>query len=278
VTTTGATIVVACVNYHRPAETVEFVTSVRAQAGGDELEVIIVDNSGPKNDLLLPAPTRVLAPGRNVGYFGAASLAFAEYVARIGIPDWFVISNTDVVFEDDHFFTTLVRLYRHEPPAVVAPAIVSIQFGQDQNPNLEHRPSAKRMRFYKAIFKRYLLNIGYQGLSILRARLRQRSRRASPTALADARVPRAIYDAHGAFMIFHRSYFDGGGDLAHGAFLFGEEIYVAETARRLGMRVIYDPRLRVLHREHVSMGGFHNRQIAGYRADAIAYLVDRFFS
>lgn len=43
---------------------------------------------------------------------------------------------------------------------------------------------------------------------------------------------KSIYAPFGAFIVFHRQYFESGGHLSYGSFLFGEEIFITETARR----------------------------------------------
>jgi GT2 family glycosyltransferase len=89
--------------------------------------------------------------------------------------------------------------------------------------------------------------------------------------------PRDIYAAFGACIIFHKTYFDRGGDLAFGSFLYYEEIYVAEKARQLGLRTHFEPRLRLLHNEHstTKMMGAARRQKNAY--DSLTYIINEFF-
>jgi GT2 family glycosyltransferase len=98
---------------------------------------------------------------------------------------------------------------------------------------------------------------------------------AEPTATVE---PLQIYAAHGAFLAFRKSYFEAGGTLRHGAFLFGEEIFVAETVRRLGLTIGYDPRLRVFHRGYTTTGYMPSRQMATYMREAARYCADTWFS
>jgi len=84
-----------------------------------------------------------------------------------------------------------------------------------------------------------------------------------------------IYAPHGSFMILGASYFQKGGNLRHGTFLYAEEILVAETARDLGLRIRYVPALEVRHAEHASVSASPNT--GRYQADAAAYCADRYF-
>jgi GT2 family glycosyltransferase len=94
---------------------------------------------------------------------------------------------------------------------------------------------------------------------------------------ADHLLPRTIYAPHCSFVIFNRKYFETGGTLKHGAFLFGEEIFVAETVRNLGFRIIYDPRFFVLHREHATTSILKGRKMLVYLREANDYCVNQFF-
>ena len=272
-------VLVVCVNYNNAADTQQFVEEILRQRAPAPIEVTVVDNTQPSDPRLsLPAAVRVIRAERNLGYFGAVNHALTERVARAGLPEWLVIANADVRVEGESFFEELQRLHGDDPPAVIAPTIISVAFGNDQNPNFERRPSGMRMRFYKMVFNQYLLNVSYQAMSLLVSRVQAAVQGRFSRFMHADNPPREIYAPHGAFMLVHRSYFEAGGDLAHGAFLFGEEIYVAEKARTLGLRVLYEPRLRVLHQEHATMGSFGDSRIARHRGEAAAYLADHFFS
>src|SRR5262249_2176510 len=96
-----------------------------------------------------------------------------------------------------------------------------------------------------------------------------------PTSTSTGPVP--IYAPHGSFIAFRRTYFERGGSLNHPVFLFGEEIFVAETARRLGLTISYDRRLEVIHREHKSTGYFPSPRISAYSSQAATYCADQYF-
>ena len=118
----------------------------------------------------------------------------------------------------------------------------------------------------------------YQTASSLRYVLLDHLNRQTKTNGMDVnKAPVEIYAPFGAYLIFHKTYFIKGGTLQHGAFLFGEEIFVAETSRRLNLKVIFDPRLKVIHREHSSLRKIGSRNAARYAREATHYLADTFF-
>ncbi len=65
--------------------------------------------------------------------------------------------------------------------------------------------------------------------------------------------------------------------LDHGAFLCGEELFVAETARRLRLPILYDPRISVVHLEHASLRRYTSRRLLSFLRDTTDYITQTFF-
>ena len=207
----------------------------------------------------------------NLGYFGAAHSAL-EAVWKGGLPDWIIISNPDIRLQQPGFFSRIADDMAGIG-AVIAPRIVSTRTGLDQNPFLRRRPSALRMNLTRLIPRvPLLLWLMRTQCAVRRAiRSRLRGKHAQP-AISSSN----IYAPHGAFIIFSKEYFQRGGSLNAGAFLFAEEIFVAETCRRLGFRIVYSPSLEVLHDEHVSTRA--NPAIRRYLVESTDYCARKFFS
>lgn len=275
-------ILMICVNYKNDGETTRFVQDFLNQTDVFDQKIIIVNNSespsvySPLTSLASSDPRIwLLTPGKNLGYFGAASLGFIEYSKTFPLPDWVIVSNTDIEFLHANFFSALNQFHANSTHAIVAPAIISSLTGQDQNPNMRARPSRFRMHFYKWVFRYHVPLKIYELLSCLKQSVKKACSRSMGSQTSSPQLT-AIYAPHGAFVIFHRTYFDAGGSLDHGTLLYGEEIFVAENARRLGLSVIYDPRLRILHREHSTTAACATRE--RFTAQAAAYCADTFFT
>lgn len=258
-----------------------FVESVRRLHASASLDVIVVDNSPYKNGLgVREAMTAIpnaelLESSTNRGYFGAARFAFHHYLAEgHSLPNWVIVCNHDILIQDESFFE---RLFAYDPAAVgvLAPRITVPSQGLEQNPFMTERPGRWRrftMRLYSAA---YPLGVTWDWLS--RCKRALLSRVPSWTSgRQDAGGRRRIYAAHGAFMIFSRRFFEAGGVLDDGSFLFGEEIAVGETCRLLGLPVIYDPSLSVLHNEHQSVGKGMSRLMYGYHRKAVRHVLSKY--
>ena len=274
-------LLLICVNYRKPVETARFVSSAREQTLSSFLRVIVVDNSPVAGETGIPESLRgdphvtAFGTGKNLGYFGGASAALNEHLKTNPLPDWVIVSNPDVFFPSPDVLQRLCELHRGNEPGVLAPSIRTINSWAEQNPYMRVRPSRWRMRLNSWIFSHYPIDAAYQGLSWLKHRGLDGVTQERPATTAGFATP--IYAPHGSFIALHRSYFEKGGTLDYGAFLFGEEIFVAETARRLGLTVLYEPGIVIEHTERSTAKGLWNRDISRYRRQASRYLASKFF-
>lgn len=217
---------------------------------------------------------RLLESATNRGYFGAANWALQQVLARGERADWIIVCNNDICFEDLGF---LVRLFQHDSrtEAVIAPAIIAKQTGTDSNPFLARRPSDFQLLRYRFWQSNYYLMWFKQWLSpyirILRSHL---SRQLNVPKI---KGPVTIYAPHGAFLIFGRRYFDAGGYIDDGFFLYAEEFSVAEICRNLGLSIIHDQELRVTHDAHHVTGRLCNRESYKQGHDAMEYVLRKYF-
>jgi len=277
-----------CINYRSDTATKILIEGILARHDEPWLHLAVVNNDDELERIQWCAGLEAYAPkvllfhpGKNLGYFGGAAWALRRYLSSRPLPSWVIVSNVDIEIPGSRFFARIMDTGGQHNHAVIAPSIVSELNGRDQNPFMEARPSAFRMKCYKRVFRYYPLLVAYNLASLLlkRFRIYRLDQDVSESRnLSGAVVPRTIYAPHGSFLIFRKSYFEAGGTLDHGAFLFGEEIFVAESVRQLGLSICYDPRLSVIHREHETTGHIPSRKIARYIGQAAAYCADKFFS
>lgn len=276
------TILVICVNYHNEYETVSFVQELFKQKGEFYLYVVIVDNSDTNSEIhpslaALACDTRIMViKAGNLGYFGGAARGLECYLERYKLSDWIIVSNTDISFPSNDMLNLLL-FYNNDPPAVIAPAIISQVSGLNQNPFMLRRPSRLRMHFYKWCFRSYFLLKCYEYLSAFKKCLKKHILGKRKKRQKLDQLKETIYAPHGSFIIFNKKYFISGGTLDYKGFLFGEEIYVAETVRRLSLHILYEPRFVVIHREHSSMSVVKSRILARYKAQSAKFCADTFF-
>ena len=274
------------VHYRSNGAISEMLQSLDWLHASKDIDIIIVDNASGSEELMKIrtavtafSKAQLLESPKNRGYFGGARFAFDRYLEEgNALPDWVIVCNHDILIEDEDFFS---KLFGTDPKtaSVIAPSIQSRPGNLDQNPFMRRRPSQLRWAQLRFMSSNYGVAAVWDWLWRRKSELKawmagQRSD--SPTD-GEAKQE-SIYAAHGSFFIFSRRYFEAGGFLDGNLFLYGEEISVAEICRSLGLPVIYEPSLRVVHREHQSTGRVLSRFTYECQKKAMQYVALRYLS
>jgi GT2 family glycosyltransferase len=273
-------VVCVCINYFVEEEVAQLASDFLGQKSDKQsLFCIVVDNSNSIKDkdavsLMAASDKRlsILVPDKNIGYLGGACYALDRFSVDHGFPDFFLISNPDIRITDPKFVDTLCQqnTFSGSPVAMIAPTIHSTLSNVNQNPYMTNRPSCRKMSFQKLVFSLYPIATAYQLLAYLKVIFKRRKYYKDNDELLPDRE-KTIYAGHGSFIILTRNYFTHGGNLRYGAFLFGEELFLAETIRSLGMNVLYVPHLKVQHDEHKVTGLFKSYELFKFQRNAIHY-------
>jgi GT2 family glycosyltransferase len=294
-------VVVIGVNYGTDDMALRFVRDLSRISKTEDVVIVLVDNTERSDSselfsgVLSENPDAMcVKPPSNLGYFGGASFGLREYLRTGQDFDWLIVSNVDIEFSDGDFFTHLRDVDDIENVGVVAPSIWSNISRRDLNPRMVVRPSKKRIKFYKLLYRNFLVTRLYVLLSkakyalnyVLRYRLLAAvnvrlaplhfRRKSTENAHTEDSLKR-IYAPQGSCIIFSKLYFLRGGDLNYPSFLFGEEIYVAETVRSIGLRTVYAPQLKVHHDDHVSTNEYRSREMVSYLHEAAVFIADTYF-
>jgi GT2 family glycosyltransferase len=272
------------VNYGSAASILELLGSLQHLKASSKIEIIVVDNSSADKhasrirETIAQIPTAELVElPTNRGYFGAAKFGLDYYLAQgHALPDWVIVCNNDVVIEDETFFEKLF-VRDSSTVGVLAPRITIASQAIEQNPFMEERPGWWRQFTMRLYSSAYPVAVTWDWLSRQKRLLlsHTRWRISSPGSEGDGRP---IYAGHGAFVIFSRKFFEAGGILDDQLFLFCEEIAIAETCRSLGLQVVYEPILAVLHNEHQSVGNGMSRRMYKYHRQSVRYVLAKYLS
>ncbi|PIP54168.1 MAG: hypothetical protein COX07_06795 [Bacteroidetes bacterium CG23_combo_of_CG06-09_8_20_14_all_32_9] len=267
--------------YNTYDATVRFIKSLE-QYGDSNIDLILVDNSEQKSPEKFkkyignsPLKLMYIRCENNLGYFGGARKGLDEYRKAKALPEWIIVCNVDIVFNDPSFFNKLYDFKRKENLGIIAPSIISNRWNTDYNPKIPVRYSKKKLIFYKAIYSVCFIQNLYIALSYLK-KMTHRFKN-TKTAIPD-NTGREIYAPHGSCIIFHRNYFEKGGTLNHISFLFGEEVFVAETALKTGLKVVYYPVLQVLDFEHASIGVFYSDKVCRLNRQSIIDIITHYYT
>jgi hypothetical protein len=212
----------------------------------------------------------------NLGYFGGARYAYDQYlIDHKNIPDWIIVSNVDIVIKDEDFVNKLDNFLTFPELGIIAPSIISNKWQTDTNPKIISRYSRRKMTFYKIIYRFCVIHNAYILVSYIKKILyRLLIKKKQNTSSTDYRE---IYAPHGSAIIFHINYFNKGGTLNHISFLFGEEIFVAESARNIQLKVVYAPEIQVYDFEHASTGFFYSKKICKYMSQSTTDILEYYY-
>lgn len=267
-------IAIVLINYFKEEELVSFVRNQLLTQLEVDLYILVVDN-GSKNSALLKELTcnqvEVIDPQKNLGYFGAASLAFDRYQSANGIPDYFVVSNFDLSFDPKHFFEKFLTLDEQHHTMVSGPSITSGINGSLLNPMYRNRLSKSRINRLRLVTSFYPFFFVYQLLHYLK-------RAVVSTSPLNTSGVEEVYAVHGSMMFFSKNFFTSGGNLRFGSFLYGEELFIAEQVFRMNRKaVVYDD-LIVEHEEHSTTGRIKGARHMRYLNQSMNYIMREFYS
>lgn len=288
--------VVIGVNYNSDEAALKFVTSVRKSSSSQDVTVILVDNTDREDSSKFfgriwnewPG-VRCVKPSKNLGYLGGAHFGLTEYLKSSDYPDWIIVSNVDIEFKDSSFFE---YLHNVDPSVnnigVIAPSIWGELYRRDRNPHMLERVTYSQIEFYKKLYRFYPLTVIYFVAARIKYALKSRVfpkniRLGRQTDLRSSTGSKSsemmfVYAPQGSCMIFSQNYFLKGGTLNYPSFLFQEEIFVAEESRKAALKVVYEPRLQVSHKEHVSTGYVLSPQMARYFYESTVKIAELYYS
>lgn len=265
------TILLVANHYSNADEVRAFVQHVAALPlpQGWALRIAICDNSDSWEGEAPHACATMLRPHANLGYYGGCAYALKHWRETTNsIPAWVGAVNTDLELDENFFVTMLERT--PDDVALVAPA-VQLPDGTHQNPYLKQRPSKAKMLWMRVVFRAGWLAWAWTlGHDVMR-RVRPHSR------IDGERNRETIYAPHGSIVMFRRAFFEHGGRLEFGGFMYGEELHVAEQARRMGMSVLYEPACQVVHNAHAVVGKIPSKLNRRWRTESSDFIWNAYF-
>lgn len=270
----GLRIAMVGVSYLTNQQSSAWIDSIVGASSGHSIDIFLVNNSAAIAPMSLDhgdlqgCRLQVIEAPDNPGYFGGAYKALKNL--SLEAYDFVVVSNVDLVFTSKTFFSSMTTYVQEKDIGVLAPSIVSGISKKDSNPYMLGRPSRMRMLFYSFIFSNYLTAQAYSLLGLLKKMLVGGSEGGGAAASL-------MYAPHGSCIIFSKEFFQRGGSLQYGAYMYGEEVFVGEWCRRLGLKVKYAPELSVYHEESVSTGRLYSRRVLSWKKHSSLYLWKTFF-
>ena len=263
-------VLLTCINYNSYKELNKFLESVEQAYHATKkinLLVCIADNSSNKEAVTLDKYSFDCQyfPFDNVGYFGGATGVF-DRLPNMHKYDYVIISNVDLEVDQEIFKNLSPNM--DDKLAWISPSILSSFENRDKGLGLSHRPSKLKLILLAIMFRfpwlLYLVeNTIYKRKTIVQKKYDR---------------DKIIYSGHGSFIILTNIFFHTYPNWHYPMFLFCEELFLGELIRRKGLKVIYNPSLKIYDSEHVSTSQMPSKFSCKCQYDSISFILRTFYN
>ncbi len=217
----GAELSVILVNYNDRPHLGACLESVRTAAAGLAAEAILVDNRSEDGSLEYVRESfpwvRLIVNAENAGFARANNAGIRASSGR-----FLLFLNTDTVVPPDAFGGLLAGLKRRPEAGALGPALVradsgfQVSFGKD-------------VGFFAELRQKLILNPYYR------------------IALRRSREARSVGWLSGACLLARRDAVEAAGLFDENFFIYFEDIDLCRRIRDLGLELVYDPTVKVVH-------------------------------
>ena len=241
------------VNYRETAPTESLIQSLVACSLPESLKVAIADNecstetTSKLNNLSdsLKLNMDIFSFNENRYYWPAAKKVLSNLKASsIDYPDWVMVCNNDITFPDKDFFKKLIKIDPIKFP-IIGPEILN-DTNESLNPFMTE-PLSRLERMYW-----WLYFISYSGSRFLLKSRKIWEKIGWNKKSKNRDQAKEVYAIHGSAILFSSAFFNKGGWLDGNFDLYGEELSVAEIAKKIGAAITYYPKLKITHHEHAN--------------------------
>lgn len=259
------------VSFNNTEITHRYIKSWQKLNGYENSILIVVDNSS-KEDLILKKiienRTNVyyIRQNDNLGYMAGCNFGM-EYAKKNGFSSQSIIyTNNDITFESADFIRQVNMKFESDSSlAVIAPSIWDVTERKELNPFMLTRPSLKRFKLMKSIYRFYLLAKIVDFIS------KKRPRKIKLLPSPDT----SIYAPHGSIFILKSDcFYDNQPDDLY--FLYGEEITIAEQCIDMNKEIKVMPSIVIHHHSHASTGNSLSYFIYSSKKNAINYIIKKY--
>lgn len=147
--------------------------------------------------------------------------------------------------------------------AWIAPRIRTLSGGIDRNPQMLSRPTRRKIDMLRLFYRFPVLFSFYSYCFECRSKGEQNAQYFSKMC---------IYAGHGSIMIFTHLFIQKNFPFEFPAFMYGEELYFAEIARKSNLKVMYEPNVEVENVGNVSTKPLGNKWRCKMSYDALTKL------
>ena len=242
-------------HYQNINDTLDCVHSILELNSNRSARVIVVDNASPNGTGAKLADffsdnrsVKVLCRTTNDG-FSKANNEGIELAKKTWNPDFYVVSNNDVIFEQEDFLEKIVDSYDNYGFDVLGPDIYVPSYGSHQNPMEMDPPTLAQvtLTIIKNTILSLLMPFYYKRIDSRHDKGRKASSENYQSFCRDVCLK-------GACMIYSRKYVDEKGKVfLPETFFYYEEFIQTVYCRKNNKVIIYNPDIKVIHKDGASL-------------------------
>ncbi len=242
-------------HYKNLEDTMECIESIMALKTNKQLEIIVVDNHTLDEQGIITLqryPIHLIPLDNNMGFAKANNIG-CQYAIKNFHPDFLVVSNNDIVIEDEAFINKVYQADEKLHFDLLGPKIKT-NSGQSVNPfpvyktkeevKYQIQKTKKLIKIYKNIILRNLLKYYLKIKSILKIQ----------HFVTNGEKLEYQVALHGCFIIFSKHYYEQYQDVFYNeTFLYHEEEFLYQRILHNHLISIYDPEIEIYHKEGASL-------------------------
>lgn len=241
--------------------TVKCVNNILCNFDQKLVEIVIVDNASPNGSgkhlldkytsqknvtVLLNHKNDGFARGNNVGY---------TFLREKGNCDYIIVMNNDVLIEQTDFLRVINDIYEKDKFAVLGPDIYCPAWKMRQNPARLNGLSESRVDSLCESYQRWCAHpMLHYYKDLITDKIKKRTwQQIQGMESIDKDVEHEDVVLHGACYIFSNLFIEKRNTAFNpGTFLYMEEDILYYECKKIGLKMMYSPKVKVIHMEEVS--------------------------
>lgn len=247
-------------HYGNVQVTKECVDSILQLHTEDDIHVVVVDNDTNKSaeerqvlkdTVMLGSQVEVIQMQEKSGFSRANNEGYM-HVREMYSPDYMIVTNNDIVFEQKDFIKRLKDIYEECPYEVLGPDIVNRENGQHQSP-IDVKGRSLQQVNYTIWMNAICLKLFPVAYPFLRMNY-NRSKAHSSIELIKERQNDVV--PCGACIIVSKNFISKENVIFTPETNFYYEEYILhERCRRKGYRILFSPEIQVIHGDGIATKG-----------------------
>ncbi len=264
--------------YNNEDEVIRYATELSKLNNIEEVVLVIVINGASSKNFSslvcemekLSIDFEIFNPNCNLGYLNGAIFGYKSYIEKYyEKPDWILISNTDISFNELDIFRRFSTSRYDDDIWVVGPSVYSSASKSYSYPQYIARYSRKFINRNIFIFTYPILAYFFMKASRIKAYLKTKKKK-----------PYSSYSfsVHGCFFFIRSVLADYLVNNPHKSLMYSEEGYIANIVLRMGKKSLYDSNIEVTHFENTVTKLIGIKKKSKYIAESLKHIRDEFYS